>query len=61
MNDWRKSSHSTGGGSDGTDCVELANLGTTIGIRDSKAPMHGNLSVPHASFVQLAEHIRQLP
>jgi Domain of unknown function (DUF397) len=34
----RKSSHS--GGTSDTNCVELADLATTIGVRDSKNP-HG--------------------
>jgi hypothetical protein len=36
MTVWRKSSHSGGGG--GTTCVELAQLTTTIGVRDSTNP-----------------------
>lgn len=32
---WRKSSYSS---SQGDDCVELADLGTTVGVRDSKNP-----------------------
>ena len=35
---WRKSSHSTGGGSSGDDCVEVAKAGRTIAARDSKNP-----------------------
>ena len=37
---WRKSSYSTGGGSSGDDCVEVASAGRTIAARDSKSP-HG--------------------
>ncbi len=33
---WRKSSHSNGNG--GNNCVEVATLGTTIAVRDSKDP-----------------------
>jgi hypothetical protein len=32
---WRKSSHSS---QEGGTCVELANFGTTVGVRDSVAP-----------------------
>ncbi|MFB4304546.1 DUF397 domain-containing protein [Actinomadura sp. GTD37] len=32
---WRKSSHS---GNDGGHCVELADLGDAVGVRDSKDP-----------------------
>ncbi|WP_433232584.1 DUF397 domain-containing protein [Actinomadura formosensis] len=32
---WRKSSHSS---SQGDECVELANLGTVVAVRDSKDP-----------------------
>lgn len=37
MTRWRKSSHSGGGGGT-TDCVELARLPGTIGVRDSTNP-----------------------
>jgi hypothetical protein len=47
---WRKSSHS---GTDESDCVELANLGTSIGIRDSKAPQAGHLTLTPAAFARL--------
>ncbi|MFC4905784.1 DUF397 domain-containing protein [Actinomadura gamaensis] len=42
MTIWRKSSHS---GSDHGQCVELADLGGRVWIRDSKAPDHGHLCV----------------
>ncbi|WP_344903645.1 DUF397 domain-containing protein [Actinomadura meridiana] len=32
---WRKSSHSS---SQGDECVELADLGKVVGVRDSKDP-----------------------
>ncbi|WP_344948566.1 DUF397 domain-containing protein [Actinomadura miaoliensis] len=35
MSEWRKSSRS---GTSGGDCVEVANLGRNIGVRDSKDP-----------------------
>jgi hypothetical protein len=40
---WRKSSYS--GGSDNTDCVEAAQLPDGIGLRDSKNPAGGHLTV----------------
>lgn len=50
---WRKSSHSGGGGSGGQDCVELARLPNGIGLRDSKAPHAGHLSISAKSFAAL--------
>lgn len=38
---WRKSSHS---GSEGGDCVEVADLGAHVAVRDSKDP-HGPVLV----------------
>jgi hypothetical protein len=37
---WRKSSYSTGG----NQCVEVAALGATIAVRDSKNPGAGHLA-----------------
>ncbi len=56
MTQWRKSSHS--GNSNSVDCVELARIGDTIGIRDSKAPQAGNLSVESVSFKRLVQGIK---
>ncbi|MGI5323227.1 DUF397 domain-containing protein [Actinomadura nitritigenes] len=39
---WRKSSYSS---SNGGNCVELADLGAVVGVRDSKDPGAGHLSV----------------
>ncbi|NDU76737.1 DUF397 domain-containing protein [Actinomadura sp. DSM 109109] len=39
---WRKSSHS---GGEGGQCVELASLGGSVGIRDSKNPSGPSLRV----------------
>jgi hypothetical protein len=50
---WRKSSHSGGGGSGGQDCVEIARLAESIGIRDSKSPDAGHLSISRAAFTHL--------
>ncbi|WP_395103593.1 DUF397 domain-containing protein [Actinomadura sp. SCN-SB] len=40
---WCKSSYTEGGTS--SQCVELARLGAGIGVRDSKAPEAGHLTV----------------
>jgi hypothetical protein len=37
---WRKSSHSTAG----NNCVEVAQAGTAVGVRDSKNPAAGHLT-----------------
>lgn len=56
---WRKSSYSGGGGSGGQDCVEVARLSEGIGIRDSKAPAAGHLSVSAAAFARLVERAKR--
>ena len=56
---WRKSSHSGGGGSGGQDCVEVARLSGRIGIRDSKAPYAGHLSVSRAAFAHLVARTKR--
>lgn len=56
MPSWRKSTHS--GGSDNTDCVELAALPGAVGIRDSKDPDGGHLSVSRTSLAGLVGRIR---
>lgn len=50
MTTWRKSSHSdeTGGA-----CVELAQLGGVVGLRDSKAPNNGHLTLTPQAFATL--------
>jgi hypothetical protein len=58
--DWRKSSHS--GGVDDHQCVELgrfeAEMG--VGIRDSKDPEGGHLSLSVEQFAGLVEQIKGL-
>lgn len=49
---WFKSSYSAG---DGGDCVEVADAGTAVLIRDSKRPDVAILNVPSA---QWAEFVR---
>lgn len=54
---WRKSSRSTGGTSD--QCVEVANLAGAIGLRDSKAPNAGHLSVSVEGFAALLARVKR--
>ncbi|WP_084337161.1 DUF397 domain-containing protein [Actinomadura oligospora] len=53
---WRKSSHSESGA--GGTCVELANLGTSVGVRDSKAPRAGHLTLTRTDLHQLTQTVR---
>jgi Domain of unknown function (DUF397) len=52
---WRKSTRSSGGGS---NCVEIAHLPGRIAIRDSTNPEGGKLIVSRAAFRKLADDIR---
>ncbi|MCD0449219.1 DUF397 domain-containing protein [Actinocorallia sp. API 0066] len=53
---WRKSSYSDGSGD---DCVEVSGLGSSrIGLRDSKHPTRGHLSVPTPAFRTLLTTVR---
>jgi hypothetical protein len=54
---WRKSSYSEGGTT--AECVELARLGATIGIRDSKARAAGYLSISPAILGDLLGRIKK--
>jgi hypothetical protein len=53
--DWRKSSFS---GTE-TECVEIAYLATetAVGIRDSKSPAGGHLTLPHTALRQLTHSV----
>ncbi|MEU5987772.1 DUF397 domain-containing protein [Spirillospora sp. NPDC047418] len=55
MIEWRKSSRSN---ASGNECVEVAALADGRGIRDSKAPDAGHLTLTTASFAQLLTHIK---
>ncbi|XVQ13136.1 DUF397 domain-containing protein [Spirillospora sp. CA-255316] len=60
MTIWRKSSHS--GGAGGTnECVELARLSDTIGVRDSKNPTGPILRIDHPAFATLLHAIKAQP
>ncbi|MCP2343566.1 DUF397 domain-containing protein [Actinomadura rupiterrae] len=47
---WRKSSYSAGGGD---DCVEVADLGRAIGLRDSKDPHGPDLRMSRNAWAEL--------
>ena len=53
---WRKSSHSAQ--NIDSDCVELGDLTTAIGIRDSKNPDAGHLSVSRLGLAALLSGIK---
>ncbi|GAA4378786.1 DUF397 domain-containing protein [Actinomadura verrucosospora] len=55
---WRKSSRS--GGDEG-NCVEIAALNGHIGIRDSKKPAAGHLTLTHKHFTSLLAHLASRP
>ncbi|GAA0282685.1 DUF397 domain-containing protein [Actinomadura nitritigenes] len=54
---WRKSSHSSGGTSG--ECVELKDLGSAVGVRDSKAPEAGHLALTPGAFADLVARVKQ--
>ncbi|NVI90358.1 DUF397 domain-containing protein [Actinomadura sp. BRA 177] len=56
MIEWRKSSRSN---ASGEECVEVAALPDGRGIRDSKAPDAGHLTLTTTGFTQLLTHIKQ--
>ncbi|GAA4344151.1 DUF397 domain-containing protein [Actinomadura luteofluorescens] len=53
---WRKSSHS--GGATDEACVELAALPEGVGVRDSKDPEGGRLTVSGVAFGSLLRRIK---
>ncbi|TMR40738.1 DUF397 domain-containing protein [Actinomadura geliboluensis] len=54
---WRKSSYS--GSANDDVCVELGRLAPGVGVRDSKNPGGGHLTLSVAQFAVLIEQIRQ--
>jgi hypothetical protein len=55
---WRKSSYSGGGGKGGEECIELARLTAAVGLRDSKNPEAGHLSLSRAALAGLLDQAR---
>jgi hypothetical protein len=56
---WRKSTRSGTGGAGGQDCVEVAALADGRGIRDSKAPEAGHLTLSPDDFTQLIHRVKR--
>ncbi|MFF4241074.1 DUF397 domain-containing protein [Actinomadura geliboluensis] len=54
---WRKSSYS--GGVNDEQCVELGLLAPGVGVRDSKDPGGGRLTLSVAQFADLIEQVKQ--
>ncbi|WP_339154939.1 DUF397 domain-containing protein [Actinomadura luteofluorescens] len=54
---WRKSTHS--GGVDDKACVELGRLARGVGVRDSKDPGGGYLTLSGAQFTNLIARLKQ--
>ncbi|MFI0357478.1 DUF397 domain-containing protein [Actinomadura sp. 9N407] len=52
---WRKSSRSN---TQGNECVEVADLGGNVGLRDSKAPEVGHLTIEAAAFAGLVRQVK---
>ena len=53
---WRKSSYSGGGGT--AECVELAEIGAQVTVRDSKNPGGPRLALSHPDFTALVAKIK---
>lgn len=51
---WRKSSYSATQG----ECIEVADLSTGIGLRDSKQPEAGHLTVTTEAFSRFLRQIK---
>ncbi|MFC5182175.1 DUF397 domain-containing protein [Actinomadura harenae] len=52
---WRKSSRSD---SSGNECVELARLTESVGLRDSKTPQSEHLCLAHQDFRNLVQQLK---
>lgn len=53
---WFKSSYS---GGSGTECVEVADLDTAVGVRDSKRPEGAYISVRAITWAEFVTTLRQ--
>lgn len=53
---WRKSTYSS---SQGDACVELADLGEVVGVRDSKDPDGPKLAISRADFRTLMADLKR--
>jgi Domain of unknown function (DUF397) len=53
---WRKSSYSS---SNGGACIELADLGGPVGVRDSKNPHGGHLDISRDALRTLLADLKQ--
>ncbi|MWA06338.1 DUF397 domain-containing protein [Actinomadura sp. LD22] len=56
---WRKSSRSGSGQQGQSDCVELAALNGAVGVRDSKVPEAGHLSLSAGDFAALVARVKR--
>ncbi|MFF0526047.1 DUF397 domain-containing protein [Actinomadura nitritigenes] len=54
---WRKSSYS--GGANDEQCVELGRLSPGIGVRDSKNPDGGHLTLTPAQFTDIIDQLKR--
>ncbi|MFF4080899.1 DUF397 domain-containing protein [Streptomyces sp. NPDC001777] len=53
---WFKSSYS---GGSGTECVEVADLATVVGVRDSKHPEGPHVAVQRSSWNEFVRSLRR--
>lgn len=53
---WRKASHST---DNGGNCVEVASLSGGVGVRDSKNPYAGHLTLDQGAFRALLADLKR--
>lgn len=51
---WCKSSYSAAD----NECVEIAHVMPQVAIRDSKAPAHGTLLLPHVAFTAFIKALK---
>ncbi|MFD4942342.1 DUF397 domain-containing protein [Streptomyces sp. NPDC058409] len=52
---WRKSSYSNGTGG---ECVEVADLNSAVGVRDSKQPQGPHIAVCHSTWAGFVASLR---